>query len=98
MQERTLVQQIIENEGKEVTLLGWVGGRRDHGKIIFIDLRDIIGMAQCVFLGKDKELYEKASQLRAEWVIKIVGTVNKRPDNMVNENLPTGRHEILVKE
>lgn len=78
--------------------MGWVAVRRDHGKIIFIDLRDRSGICQLVFIGKDKELYEKASQLRSEWVIRVVGQVNKRPENLVNPNLATGKQEVLVEE
>lgn len=96
--QRTLIREIISHEGKEVIFMGWVAVRRDHGKIIFIDLRDISGIAQCVFLAKERELYEKASQLRPEWVVKIIGTVNRRPANMVNVDVATGEYEVLVKE
>src|SRR3989338_10916042 len=95
---RTLVNEIINKEGEKVELMGLVNVRRDHGKIIFIDLRDRSGVCQLVFIGKDKELYEKASQLRSEWVIRIVGKVNKRPENLVNPNLVTGKQEGLVEE
>ena len=93
---RTLVKNIISQEGQEVELSGWVSVRRDHGKIIFIDLRDRSGVVQIVFIGKSKELYEAADKLRPEWVVKITGQVNKRPANMVNPNLPTGEHEVLA--
>lgn len=72
--------------------MGWVNIRRDHGKLIFIDLRDRTGICQVVFYGK--EMYALADKLRTEWVVKIVGKVNKRPDNMVNPNLPTGQYEV----
>jgi len=78
--------------------MGWVDVRRDHGKIIFIDLRDRSGICQLVFIVKDKELYEKADILRSEWVIKVVGRVNKRPENLVNPNLETGKYEVLAEE
>ena len=95
---RTLIGEIINKEGEKVELAGWVAVRRDHGKLIFIDLRDRSGVCQLVFLGKDKELYKKADVLRSEWVIKVAGQVNKRPENLVNPNLLTGKHELLVEE
>lgn len=95
---RILTNEIINNEGKEVELAGWVGARRDHGKIIFIDLRDRKGIAQLVFLTKDKELYKKADQLRPEWVIKVRGIVNPRPPKMENPKLETGKVEVLVND
>mgnify|MGYP001571474861 CR=1 FL=1 len=94
---RTLVSEITKKEGEKVELMGWVAVRRDHGKIIFVDLRDRTGICQLVFIGKDKALYEKASTLRSEWVIKVSGQVNKRPENLVNPNLETGKHEVLVE-
>ena len=77
-------------------LMGWVNIRRDHGKIIFIDLRDRSGVCQLVFVNK--ALHEKASQLRNEWVIAVRGQVNKRPENMVNKEIATGEYEVLVEE
>ncbi|KKU94698.1 MAG: Aspartyl-tRNA synthetase [Parcubacteria group bacterium GW2011_GWA1_48_11b] len=72
--------------------MGWVAVRRDHGKIIFIDLRDRSGIAQVVFA--DKNLHATADKLRPEWVVKITGKVAKRPENMVNPDLMTGKIEI----
>ena len=95
---RTLIKDILNNEGKKVELMGWVAVRRDHGKIIFIDLRDRSGFVQVVFLAKPKELYEIANRLRSEWVVKIIGQVNARPENMVNPEMPTGKFEILASE
>ncbi len=91
---------IIETKdltGKEVELFGWVANRRDHGKIIFIDLRDYSGVVQVVFTPEQKD-YELATHLRAEWVVKIIGMVNERPDNMVNPQIPTGKIEIEPSE
>lgn len=92
---RILIKDIIANEGKKVVLMGHVAVRRDHGKIIFIDLRDRSGVAQLVFVGK--EMYARADVLRSEWVIKVTGMVNKRPTAMVNKNISTGEHEVLVE-
>ncbi len=83
----------------EVTLCGWVASRRDHGKLIFIDIRDRTGLTQIVFLPKEcPESHKKAQDLRSEFVVKITGKVNKRPENTINPKLPTGEIEILVKE
>ena len=95
---RTLIADIVNKEGQEVELMGWVSIRRDHGKIMFIDLRDRSGIAQVVFLPKPKELADVAATLRSEWVVKITGMVNKRPDNMVNPEIVTGKVEILASK
>ncbi|MBU0502926.1 MAG: aspartate--tRNA ligase [Candidatus Omnitrophota bacterium] len=84
---------------KEVTLCGWVGARRDHGKLIFIDLRDRGGITQIVFIPKESgDAYQKAQELRDEFVLKIRGIVNKRPANNLNQKIPTGEIEIIVKD
>ncbi len=95
---RIPISDIVKKEGKKVELNGWVNIRRDHGKIIFIDLRDKSGICQLVFIGSEKEMYKKAETLRPEWVIKAIGKVNKRPPAMVNKELPTGEYEVLVDE
>ncbi|MEK7339543.1 MAG: aspartate--tRNA ligase, partial [Verrucomicrobiota bacterium] len=86
--------------GKIVTLSGWVHRRRDHGGIIFIDLRDRFGLTQLVFDPKtiSEELFHQASRLRSEWVISIKGQVIARTEKMINHKLPTGELEIYVKE
>ena len=94
---RVLVSEIIKKEGEKVELYGWVAVRRDHGKIIFIDLRDRSGICQVVFAG-NKELSKRADILRAEWVVKIIGTVNRRPENMINPDLLTGEYEVLAED
>ncbi len=91
---RTCTKNIIDKEGQSVTLMGWVDVRRDHGKLLFIDLRDCTGIAQVVFTGKEKELYAKADELRPEWVVQITGTVQKRPEGMKNPNIITGDVEL----
>ncbi|HWA64379.1 MAG TPA: aspartate--tRNA ligase [Candidatus Paceibacterota bacterium] len=92
--QRTNVIDIKDQAGQTVELYGWVHNRRDHGKLIFIDIRDRSGMAQAVFTPGNKEIHEQASQLRAEWVIRLKGKINARPEKMVNPDLPTGRVEI----
>ena len=81
---------------EEVELAGWVDGRRDHGKLIFIDLRDRGGIVQLVFTPKDEGLYRLADSLRPEWVISVKGMVVKRPAGMENPDLKTGECEISV--
>lgn len=88
-----------QDAGKEVILCGWVAVRRDHGKLIFIDLRDRYGITQVVFIPKDSpEAHKKAQELRNEFVIRLKGIVNKRPGNTINAKLKTGEVEILAKE
>lgn len=88
-----------KNVGKKVELAGWVHRRRDHGGIIFIDLRDRYGLTQIKFDPKiNKPAWEKADQLRSEWVIGIKGEVIPRPDDMINKKLKTGEIEIEVSE
>ena len=77
--------------GKSVRLSGWVHRRRDHGGLIFIDLRDLHGLTQVVFRPTDRpELHEQAGQLRAEWVVTVHGKVVARADGMINASLDTG--------
>lgn len=91
---RTHALDITKKEGESVELFGWVHARRDHGKLVFIDLRDRSGLVQVVF-GPG---VESASDLRLEYVVKIKGEVKKRPQNLVNEKMPTGKYEIGATE
>ena len=85
--------------GQEVTLMGWVMRRRDHGGVIFIDLRDRFGLTQVVFNPEhNAEVHAKAGGLRSEWVLAVRGRVVQRPDGMTNENLATGGIEVMVNE
>ena len=70
----------------------------DHGKLIFIDLRDMSGKVQMVALPNHKEAHETASKLRSEWVVEIVGKVNKRPEKMVNKDEELGEVEVEITE
>ncbi|MCK2239349.1 MULTISPECIES: aspartate--tRNA ligase [unclassified Crossiella] len=83
-----------EHAGQTVTLTGWVARRRDHGGVIFIDLRDASGVAQVVF--REGEMAERAHRLRAEFCVKIVGEVSQRPAGNENPELPTGAIEVLA--
>ncbi len=95
---RTLTKEIVNKENETIELLGWVAVRRDHGKLIFIDLRDRSGVAQVVFLPKPEELHSLADKLRSEWVVKIVGKVNNRPKGMENPEIETGEFEIQAEK
>ncbi|MBI2637600.1 MAG: aspartate--tRNA ligase [Candidatus Sungbacteria bacterium] len=95
--ERSLTIETTKKMGETVTVAGWVHVRRDHGKIIFIDLRDRTGFLQIVFIPKNKELYETANTLRSEWVIEITGTIGWRPKGMENKELETGAIEMLAE-
>jgi len=86
-----------EDAGSEVTLSGWVDTRRDHGGVIFIDLRDRYGKTQVVFNPEhNSETHQQASTLRSEYVIAVKGKVAERPEDMVNPNLDTGGIELFV--
>ena len=88
-----------ENNGQEVTLSGWVNNRRDHGGIIFIDLRDRYGLTQVKYDPKiNKEAWQVADKVRPEYVIKITGEVLMRPSDMVNKKMETGEIEIAAHE
>lgn len=93
---RILSSDVIKKIDHEVELAGWVDARRDHGKLIFIDLRDRKGIIQLVFSAKDEALRREADKLRPEWVIQVEGAVAKRPANMINPDLETGELEVQV--
>jgi aspartyl-tRNA synthetase len=83
------------HEGQEVTLAGWVHRRRDHGGLVFIDLRDHNGFAQVVFNPKEAaEAYAVADSVRGEYVMQVAGVVARRPQGTENEQLPTGQIEV----
>ena len=86
-----------EHAGIKVTLAGWVDRRRDHGALIFIDLRDREGIVQVVFNPEiTKECHQIASEMRNEYVVKVSGEVALRPPGTENPNLPTGDIEVIV--
>ncbi|UCZ57600.1 aspartate--tRNA ligase [Desulfurispirillum indicum] len=89
----------IENIGESVTLMGWAHRRRDHGGLIFVDLRDRDGLTQLVMDPQvNQEVHEKGESIRSEYVLAIVGTVRHRPEGTVNEKLKTGAIEVVVSE
>lgn len=88
----------VEQKAQKVVLCGWIHTRRDHGSIIFLDLRDRYGYTQIfVDSSKNKELFEKAQVLRNEDVLSVQGVVCKRPENMINKKLYTGSIEVLAE-
>ena len=87
-----------KEEGQEVTLAGWVHRRRDHGGVIFIDLRDREGLVQVVFNPERKEIFTEAERIRSEYVLSVKGTVRMRPDGTKNPNMKTGEIEIIASE
>src|SRR5574337_452220 len=92
--ERTHIGDLKEKIGSEVKLQGWVDTRRDHGKLIFIDMRDRSGKVQMVALPNHAEAHQEAGKLRNEWVIEITGKVNPRPEKMINKDEANGMLEI----
>jgi len=85
--------------GKKVTLCGWVNSRRDHGGVIFIDLRDRYGLTQIKFDPKiSQECWNEADKVRPEWVLQVAGKVLARPKDMINKNLATGEVEVAITE
>jgi len=84
--------------GKDLTLTGWVFRRRDHGGLIFADLRDVMGIVQIVFSPEiSKEAHEQAGDIKQEYVLKVIGKVQKRPPETENTNMPTGDVEVYVQ-
>ncbi|MST04028.1 MAG: aspartate--tRNA ligase [Candidatus Pacebacteria bacterium] len=96
--QRTYINELKNHIGKEVLLYGWVDVRRDHGKLIFFDLRDSSGIVQMVVLPNHKEAIEKSQPIRDEWVLEVKGKVNARPEKMVNANELNGEIEIEALE
>ncbi len=84
--------------GQEIEVCGWVHRRRDHGGVIFIDLRDREGLLQVVFDPDRAEIFAQAERIRSEYVLKVKGLVRPRPDGTVNPNMRTGQIEVLAHE
>jgi len=88
-----------QNAGETVTLMGWVNRRRDHGNLIFLDLRDRYGISQIVLdLEQSGEAHAKAEAARPEFVVAVVGKVRRRGEGLENPNMPTGEIEIVASE
>ena len=87
-----------EHTGESVTLCGWVHRRRDHGGLIFIDLRDRYGFTQVVFDPENNNSFNLAEKVRPEWVLKITGNVRARLEGAERDDNPTGAIEVLVED
>lgn len=95
---RTLATESIKQVGQTITAMGWVQSRRDHGGLIFIDLRDHTGLLQLVINPETAEAFKTAEELRDEFVIAATGTVHERDENLRNPHLETGGVEVKVNE
>lgn len=80
---------------KEVTVCGWVHNRRDHGGVVFLDIRDKSGLLQVVYEPENKETFLVAEKLRSEFVVRVTGIVRSRPEGMVNDRMATGKVEVI---
>ena len=88
----------LSHDGQEVTLCGWVHRRRDHGGVIFLDMRDREGITQVVIDPDTEEAFALADKARSEYVLKITGLVRPRPEGTTNANMSTGEIEVLGKQ
>jgi len=93
--QRTLIKDLKDRKGEEVSISGWVDIRRDQGKMVFFDLRDGFGKVQCVVLPNSEGI-AVAKEIRPEWVLRIKGKVNTRPEKNVNPNTANGDIELEV--
>ena len=95
---RILAKNLEDFLGKEVMVEGWVNSRRDHGGLIFIDLRDHTGIVQLVVTPENEDAFRLAESVRDEFVLKAVGKMREREPELINPNIPTGKIELVVKE
>jgi len=96
MRDRIYIKDLKDNVSKEVIIAGWVDVRRDQGKMVFFDIRDMTGKVQAVALPNRAEVIEKAKEIRSEWVLKVIGIVNKRPEKNINKEVLNGDVELEV--
>jgi len=94
--KRILISETPKHIGEAVKLAGWIDVRRDHGKLVFLDLRDMSGKVQMVVLPNHPEATVVAQSLRSEWVVEVMGNVNLRPEKLINTEQPNGAIEIEV--
>ena len=95
---RTLVRELTAKVGEIVTVSGWVHARRDHGGLIFIDLRDHTDIIQLVIQPEKAEAFTLAEQVRDEFVISVAGLIKERDESLKNPNIPTGSIELVADE
>lgn len=94
--ERTYIGELGKRVGEEVTIKGWVDVRRDQGKLIFLDFRDMSGTVQGVILPNAKEAHEVGSKVRSEWVVEVRGKINKRPEKNIQKEKQNGEIELEI--
>jgi nondiscriminating aspartyl-tRNA synthetase len=98
MKDRKYIKDLGNFVGQEVVIAGWVDVRRDQGKLVFIDLRDMTGKVQCVVLPNHTEAMNAVKEVRNEWVLKISGIVNKRPEKNIKEGVVNGDIELEITQ
>lgn len=96
MINRIYIKDLSEYVGKEITIAGWVNVRRDQGKLVFMDMRDMTGLVQCVVLPNHSEAMEQVKEVRNEWVLKLSGIVNKRPEKNIKQGVQNGDIELEI--
>ena len=96
MKDRVFIKDLKDNIGGEVIIAGWVDVRRDQGKMVFFDMRDMTGKVQAVALPSREDVIEKAKEIRPEWVLKVTGMVNKRPEKNIKAGVLNGELELEV--
>src|SRR3989344_531826 len=97
--QRTLIKDTVNKAGEEVKIQGWVNIRRDHGKLIFLDLRDRTGILQAVVIPQTSpEAHASSQQLRPEFAVEVIGKVNARPEKNINKDIETGTIELEVTD
>ena len=98
MDKRIYIKELGQHVGEEVMIAGWVDVRRDQGKLVFFDFRDVTGKIQGVILPNQKEAHEVAKDVRSEWVLEVRGKVNKRPEKNIQEGKLNGDIELEILE
>src|SRR3989344_4558672 len=94
--ERTYIKDLKDHKGEEVVIAGWVDVRRDQGKMVFMNMRDMSGKVQCVVLPSHAEALEEVKEIRTEWVLSLKGIVNERPEKNRNAGVQNGDIELEV--
>lgn len=98
MKNRIYIKDLKHHIGNEVIIAGWVDIRRDQGKLVFMDMRDMTGKIQCVVLPNHNEAMEQVKEVRTEWVLKVSGIINKRPEKNIKEGILNGDIELEITE
>jgi aspartyl-tRNA synthetase len=96
--KRELTSKILSKVGEVVKVAGWVNSVRDHGQLIFIDMRDWDGVVQIVVNPEDKEIFETAKSLGSEYVIEVIGEIQQRDEGLINDKIASGKIEIKAQE